>query len=161
MRKSKLDYPHIKQEVVKRLAVGEKPKSISRDVGLSQSQVYRFARREDIRALIEQEHMKLMVHVPDAVKKVGSLVEGMGKAKDKDERRLCYEASREVLKIAGILPTATQSTFIQQVYRQQDNPFLSPFIQELMNEHEKKMQFSEQELQELEGEKDKEGNGNR
>ena len=48
MGKSKLDHPPIKQEVVKRLAVGEKPKDIAMDVGLSHSQVCRFARREDV-----------------------------------------------------------------------------------------------------------------
>ena len=64
MRKSKLDHPHTKRDVVKRLAVGERPKSIAKDVGLSQSQVYRFERREGIKALIEEEQRKLVEVVP-------------------------------------------------------------------------------------------------
>ena len=85
-----------------------------------------------------------------------SLVEGMEKAKDKDERRLGYEASKELLKIAGILPTATPSAFIQQTYKEQSNFMLSPVIRELIEEHNKKMQFPKQEDG---GEKDKERNG--
>ena len=58
MRKSKLDTPHIKEMVVKKLAVGESQESIAKDVGLNQSQVSRWiANREDIRSLIEQQQM--------------------------------------------------------------------------------------------------------
>ena len=49
---------------MKRLAVGERPKSIAKDVGISDSQVYRFASREDIKVLIEQEQMKLLAALP-------------------------------------------------------------------------------------------------
>ncbi len=154
MRKSKLDHPPIKQEVVKRLAVGEKPKSIAKDVGLSVSQIYRFGKREDIKPLIEQEQMRVLEGLPDVVENMISLVRGMGKAKDPGERRLCYEASREVLKIAGILPTATQSTFIQQVYRQQDDPILNPVFQSLIDEHNKKMMFD---YKEPRGDKEEDG----
>lgn len=80
----------------------------------------------------------------------------MENAKDKDERRLCYEASREVLKVAGILATPTQSTFVHQLYKQQNNPMLSPVIQALIETHNKNMMFDRQEP---EGEKDKDGNG--
>ena len=130
--------------------------SIAKDVGLSQSQVYRFGNREDIKARIEQEQMKLLQGMPDAVKNVQALVGGLENAKDKDERRLCYEASREVLKVAGILATPTQSTFVHQLYKQQNNPMLSPVIQALIETHNKNMMFDRQEP---EGEKDKDGNG--
>jgi hypothetical protein len=56
---------------------------------------------------------------------------------------------------AGILPTVTQSTFIQQVYKQQNNPILSPVIQEMIKAHDKTIMFDPHEL---EGGKDKEGN---
>jgi len=157
VRKSKLDHPHIKQEVVKRLAVGEKPKSIAEDVGLHHSQVYRFASREDIKALIEQEQMKRLEGMPDAVENMMSLVEGMEKAKDKDERRLCYEAIREVLKVAGILVTPTQSAFVQQGYKQQKNLVLPHFLQEMLDAHNKALLWNKEDKG---GEKDKDGNRN-
>ena len=51
MKKSKLDNPHIKQEVVKRLAVGENQKSIAESVGINQSQISRFSRKQEIKPL--------------------------------------------------------------------------------------------------------------
>ncbi len=74
MRKSKLEIPHIKEQVIKRLAVGENKKSIAKDVGLHRSQISRFANREDIKSFIEQEQMKLVEFVPDAVENVKELV---------------------------------------------------------------------------------------
>jgi hypothetical protein len=96
MRKSKLDHPPTKQEVVKRLAVGDRPKSIAKDVGLSHSQVYRFSAREDIKDLIEQEQRSLVEVVPDAVKNVKSLVREMKDIPKKDVKRqeLSYKATQ-------------------------------------------------------------------
>ena len=54
------------------------------------------------------------------------------------------------------MPTPSQSPFIQRAYKQQTNLFLSPVIQELIREHNKKMRFPKRELEE---EKDKEGSG--
>ena len=70
MKKSKLDTPHIRQEVMKRLAVGENKAAIARDLGLHRSDVSRFAKREDILPLIQHEQMKLVEAVPDAVENV-------------------------------------------------------------------------------------------
>jgi transposase-like protein len=74
MRKSKLDSPHTKVRVVKQLAPGQSQSSIAKEVGLNQSQVCRFANREDIRTLIEQEQARLLEVVPDAVENVKDLV---------------------------------------------------------------------------------------
>ena len=74
MKKSKLDSPHIKAEVIKRIAVGESQSRIAGDVGLHRSQVSRFARREDIKPFIEQEQLKLLEAVPDAVENLTGLV---------------------------------------------------------------------------------------
>jgi hypothetical protein len=70
MKRSKLDTPHTRQEVIKRLAVGENKAAIAQDFGLHRSQVCRFAKREDIRPFIEKEQLKLLEAVPDAVQNV-------------------------------------------------------------------------------------------
>ena len=77
MKKSKLDRPPTKVEVIKRLAVGESQSSIAEEVGLNRSAVNRFAKREDIRPFIEREQMKLVEAVPDAVENVKELVRDM------------------------------------------------------------------------------------
>ncbi len=43
MKTSKLDTPHIKQQVVKELVVGKSQSTIGRKIGISHSQVGRFA----------------------------------------------------------------------------------------------------------------------
>ena len=136
MRKSKLDNPHIKQQVVKRLAVGECSASIAKDVGLHRSQIYRFTKREDVKALIEQEQLKLLEVVPDAVENVKELVRGMKKIPKSDirGRELAYKATHDTLKSVGIMPTPVQSQVITSFY-QQTNIMANPLVEELLEKH--------------------------
>jgi hypothetical protein len=150
VRRSKLDTPHIKQDVVKRLAVGEKPKLIAKDVGLHHSQIYRFAKREDIKPLIEQEQMKLLEVVPDAVENVKELVKEMKNIPKKDAKRreLSCKASLDTLKSVGIMPSPLQSKIITNIY-QQNNLALPSVVRAFIEEHTKKFRFSEEEFKEM------------
>jgi len=142
VRRSKLDNPHIKKEVVQRLAVGERPKSIAKDVGLHPSQIYRFAKREDIKPFIEQEQIRLLEVVPDAVENVKELVREM-KDIPKEEikrRELSYKASLDTLKAAGIIPSSVQSQIITNIY-QENNLIVSPVVQEIISKHVKSLTF--------------------
>jgi predicted transcriptional regulator len=134
MKKSKLDIPHIREKVVKELAVGKSQNVIAKDVGLNQSSVSRFANRDDIRALIEQEQAKLLDCVPDAVQNVKDLVREMRDIPKKDTKRreLSYKASKDVLKSVGLLPTPIQSQTLVNLY-QDNKTLISPFIQELLD----------------------------
>lgn len=148
MRKSRLDTPHIKKEIVKRLAVGESQSSIARDVGLDQSQVSRFASREDIRAFIEQEQKSLLDVVPDAVENVKCLVREMKDipAQDTKRRELSYMATKDVLKSVGILPTPLQSqTFINITKTQ--HTLISPIIQEMLNKIAESFRLTPEEME--------------
>jgi uncharacterized protein YjiS (DUF1127 family) len=136
MKKSKLDSPHIKAEVIKRIAVGESQSRIAGDVGLHRSQVSRFARREDIKPFIEQEQLKLLEAVPDAVENLRGLVRGMKNipAKETKRRELAYKASNDLLKAVGIMPAQTQAPLIKNIYN--DNRLIiSPIVMELLSKH--------------------------
>jgi len=129
IRKSKLDVPHIKDQVVKQLASGESQNSIARQVRLNQSQVCRFANREDIKTLIEEQQMELLKVAPDAVENIKGLVQEM-KDIPKEEikrRELSYKASVDVLKGVGLLPTAVQSQMLINMF-QGSREVLSPKI---------------------------------
>ena len=141
MKKSKLDAPHIKTEVVKRLAVGESQSSISKAVGLHRSQVSRFANREDIQAFIEQEQKRLLEVVPDAVENVKRLVREMKKIPKKENKRreLSFKASSDVLKSVGILPSPVQSQTLVNIYQKNINQFIPPVIQKLLEERNKEL----------------------
>jgi len=148
MRKSKLDTPHIKKEVIKRLAVGESQSSIANSVGLDQSQVSRFSSREDIRAFIEEEQKKLLEVVPDAVGNVMSLVREMKDipAKDTKRRELSYKASTDVLKSVGLLPTPLQSQTLVKIYSSQ-NVFMSPVMAEALKKYGESLKLSPEEME--------------
>ena len=140
-RKSKLETPHIKAQVVKRLAVGEPQEAIAKDFGIHQSQVSRFASREDIRAAIDDAQKQLLECIPDAVENIKNLVREMKHIpKNENKRReLSYKASSDVLKGAGLFPTSVQSqTFINLC--QQNTTILSPVILRLLEAQRREME---------------------
>lgn len=138
MKKSKLDAPHIKALVVKQIASGESQNSIAKEVELNQSSVCRFASREDIRTLIEQEQARLLEVVPDAVENVKGLVREMKDIPKKDikRRELSYKASKDVLKSVGLLPTPIQSQVFINLY-QGPNQIISPLVMKIIGQQMK------------------------
>lgn len=129
-RQPKLDHPAIKDNVIKQLAVGVPQKVIAWQVGIDRSAISRFKSREDIRPFIEQEQMKLLEVVPDAVENVKELVKDM-KALDKNDykgRELSYKASADVLKSVGLLPTPVQSQTLINIFNAEAAAVLSPEI---------------------------------
>lgn len=136
MKKSKLDTPHLKKEVAKRLATGESKSSIARDYDLNHSSVSRFANRSDIQELIKLETMNLLDAVPDAVANIKNLVRDM-KTTPRDDhksRELSYKASQKVLESAGILNTPTGSQTVVNIINKQEN-IIPPIIEELARRH--------------------------
>lgn len=113
---------------------------IAEQVGLSQPSISRFANKEDVRAFIEQEQLKLVEVVPDAVENVKSLVKEMKKIPKKENKRreLSYKASVDVLKSVGLLPTPLQSQTLVNIY-QDNKQLISPIIRKLLDEHMKKI----------------------
>ena len=100
----KLD--HVKDTVVKSLVVGEPQTSIAEQVGVDQSTISRFASKNEIRQLIEEQKGKLVKVLPDAVQNVKVLVKEMkGILKEDIKRReFSYKASRDVLKATNVFP---------------------------------------------------------
>jgi hypothetical protein len=135
MKKSKLDAPHIKAQVVRQLATHQSQNSIAKEVGLNQSSVCRFANREDIIRLIEEEQARLLGVVPDAVQNMKDLVTEMPNIPKKDVKRreLSYKASKDVLKSVGLLPTPVQSQVFINLY-QGNNQILSPVIMHILEQ---------------------------
>ena len=153
-----MDVPHIKKQVIKKLATGEPQASIAKSVGLCQPQISRFANREDIKPFIEQEQMRLADAVPDAVDNVMDLVREMKDIPKKDVRRreLSYKASHDTLKAFGIMPTPVQSQIVTNIYSQKN--LISPASLALLDEHNKKFSFTEEELRQM-GEENKQPDG--
>jgi predicted transcriptional regulator len=134
MKHSKLDIPATKQKVVRELATGKSQRAVGQEVGVSQAQVSRFASREDVRALIDAEAMRLVEAVPDAVMNMKTLVKELLTLPKKDHknRELSYRATVKVLEASGILNTPNLSPTIVNIV--QTNTFLdSPMISKLVD----------------------------
>ncbi len=102
---SKLDKLPVKNEVIHQLAIGETQTNIAKQVGVDRSQISRFAKEDEIIQLIEEEREKLVRVLPDAVKNVKTLVEGMKDEEDIKKLELCYKASKDTLKATGLFPS--------------------------------------------------------
>ena len=128
----KLD--HVKDDVVKKLAIGKSQTSIAEQVGVDQSTISRFANKNEARARIEEEKLKLAEATPDAVQNVKDLVEEMkGIPKDDIKRReLSYKASRDVLKATNIFPSPQFAHSIYNDNRIQTQNNISPTITKLI-----------------------------
>jgi hypothetical protein len=140
VRRSKMDNPVVKKEVIKRLAVGDTQAEIAKDVGLDKSQVCRFSKREDVIPLIEQEQMRLAEVIPDAVNNVKALVREMPKIPPKQTKRreLSYKASTDVLKAAGILPVPVQSQTMINIFGGK-TLIVSPIVQQMLSQFTQKL----------------------
>lgn len=137
MKKSKLDSPPVKAEVVKRLAAGESQSSIAEGVGLHRSQLCRFANRQDIKEFIEQEQLRLLEVVPDAVENQMELVREMKNIPPKETKRreLAYKASQDVLKAVGIMPTPLQSPVITNIFQNPLDVINGPYAREVIEKY--------------------------
>jgi len=116
--------------------VHENQESIARDVGLNQSQVSRFANREEIKEFIEQEQMKLMEVIPYAVENIKGLAREMPTIPKKatERRELSYKASSDTLKAVGIMPSPAQSLVITNIYEQR-NLNIHPIVEEIVSKY--------------------------
>ncbi len=104
---SKMNKLPVKNEVIHQLAIGETQTNIAKQVGVDRSQISRLANEDKNIQLIEEEREKLVRVLPDAVKNVKALVEGMKNVPEDNIKKLelCYKASKDTLKATGLFPS--------------------------------------------------------
>ncbi len=135
----KLD--HVKDDVVKKLAIGEPQTNIAEQVGVDQSTISRFANENENIQLIEEAREKLVKVLPDAVQNVKDLVEEMPTIPKGDikRRELSYKASKDVLKATSIFPSPQYAHNIYNDHRTQT--IVDPAVMSLFRtDIDKKMQ---------------------
>ncbi len=138
----KLDSLHIKDNVVKKLAVGETQTIIAEQVGVDQSTISRFANKDEIKSRLEKEQLKLAEVAHDAVQNVKDLIKEMPTIPKDDikRRELSYKASKDTLKAVGLYPTPQYAHSLTNIYndnRQQNACILSPNVMEMFANHAK------------------------
>jgi hypothetical protein len=109
-------------------------------VGVSQSQVSRFASRDDIKPFLEKEFMRLVELAPDALDNVEEVIKDKIKNIPKNNikrRKFVLDTSTDALKAVGIMPTPVQSQVITNI--NQKSLFITPAMQEILNNHLKSL----------------------
>jgi len=133
-------------KVAIKACAGETVSKIAKDLDCTRPTVYYALKKDRVKEYIEKHTLQMLENLPGAVKNVTTLVNGLDSAETSDERKLCYQATRDVLTTANVIPSQSQTTLIQNVYNQQNNLIMSPVIQQLMDKHEESMNFSEAEV---------------
>ncbi len=89
---------------------------------MDQPTVSRFASKNEIRQLIEEQKGKLVKVLPDAVQNVKDLVEEMKDIPKDDVKRreLSYKASKDVLKATNVFPSPQYAHNIYNDNRQEE-----------------------------------------
>ena len=128
----KLD--HVKDKVAKMLAVRKPQTSIAKQMGVDQSTISRFANKDEAQKLIEQEQLKLVEVLPDAVQNVIGLVEEMKDIPEDDikRRELSYKATTDVLKATNVFPSPQ---YAHSIYNDnsQNNTIITPEFQAFLD----------------------------
>jgi uncharacterized protein (DUF433 family) len=143
----KVGRPDIANEMVRDYKVaiqacaGKNVQEIARELDCTRDTVYYALKKDRVKDYVEKHTLKMLENLPQAVKNVTGLVDRMEKETDKDERKLCYQATRDVLSVGNVLPSQNQTTLIQNVYNQQNNLIMSPIIKGMIDQHNKLMSF--------------------
>lgn len=121
---------HVKDKVVKMLAVGDPQTSIAKKMGVDQSTISRFANEEEAMKKVEQQKLILTEVIPDAVQNVKDLVEEMKDIpkEDIERRKLSYGATKDVLKAVNVFPSPQ---YAHNIYNDNSQHItITPAIQE-------------------------------
>ena len=139
VKKRRMDSPGVKEIVINRLAAGESQSGIAREMGLGRTGVCRFANREDVQKMVEEQTMSFLEAVPDAVQNVKDLVREMPEIPKGDTKRreLSLKASLKVLEAPGIVNTTTPSQTFLNITKT-DNLILLPEVAAILREHSRK-----------------------
>lgn len=141
--------PFIAQGIV----AGRTQAEIASDLGMTQSNVSRLASREDCKAMIEEQTRILLSKLPDVISlihndidlahKISSYLAGkssiwplQGVIEPKDMLKFydsAYKKAQDLLKSSGILPGATSSVVISQVFNAEKVTVLNPTVQKILD----------------------------
>ncbi len=127
------------QEVIARgLMEGKTIVGIAREVGVERTTVYRQLESSEFRKYL-QTYQKSFIeeNLPKADKVYKKILDKKGD--DIPTLKLQLEAGRDVMHASGVVPSATQSTYVQQIFAQQNQLTLSPTMLAMLKGHQKEI----------------------
>jgi hypothetical protein len=144
----KLNNKEYQVKAIALLAGGEKQTVVAKKLGVSQSTISKFARREDIKPLIEKAAALLIKEglAPAVDLVLDTLHETLDQGVRDDDhncmknllylRKLGIQVAENILKSAGVVPTHAQAPVIQNIIVGNEQ-ILLPTVRELLVAHSK------------------------
>ena len=77
----------VKNEIARAIAGGHSQQEIAKSLGVNQSTISRIVNKDDVKALIEDETLKLLEAVPQAIENIKDLVDEMPEIPKKEIKR--------------------------------------------------------------------------
>jgi transposase-like protein len=126
------------ERIVKGLIEGETISGIAREVGVDRGTVYRVTKSSEFRKYL-QGYQKSFIE--ENLPKADAVYKKILDKKGKDDKtlKIQLEASRDVMHASGVVPSATQSTYVQQIFAQQNQLTLSPMMMAMLKGHQKEI----------------------
>ena len=111
---------------------------IAREAGVERTTVYRQLKSSEFRKYL-QGYQKSFIeeNLPKADRVYKKILDKEGD--DIPTLKLQLEAGRDVMHASGVVPSATQSTYVQQIFAQQNQLTLSPMMLGLLKGHQKEI----------------------
>ncbi len=127
------------QEIIARgMMEGKTIVGIAREAGVERTTVYRQLESSEFRKYL-QTYQKSFIeeNLPKADAVYKKILDKKGD--DIPTLKLQLEAGRDVMHASGVVPSATQSTYVQQIFAQQNQLTLSPMMMGLLKGHQKEI----------------------
>lgn len=127
------------QEIIARgLMENKSIVGIAKEVGVERSTIYGQLKSSEFRKYL-QTYQKSFIeeNLPKADKVYKKILDKEGD--DIPTLKLQLEAGRDVMHASGVVPSATQSTYVQQIFAQQNQLTLSPMMLGLLKGHQKEI----------------------
>jgi hypothetical protein len=126
-------------EIAKGKVNGMSDGAIAKEFEVNARTIYRHRKRPEVIQLIEKVRQGVVERdLPVAYKNWGKYLRDG--SKDKTSQRFKFEATEKTLQMADVLPSANPSTYIQQIFNQ-NNFVLSPLLQKVLEGHTKSLMF--------------------
>ncbi len=135
------------------IVAGKSQEVLALELNTSQTTISRIVNRDDCKALIEAQTRRLLSKLPNVIDLIHSDIDLSNKIADyfagrtaiwpaqgivepKDLLTLynaTYKKAQDLLKSSGILPGATSSVVISQVFHNEKNTVLTPMAQKMLD----------------------------
>ncbi len=125
------------QEIIARgLRENKSIVGIAKEVGVNRTTIYGQLKSSEFRKYL-QGYQKSFIeeNLPKADRVYKKILDK--KEDDIPTLKLQLEAGRDVMHASGVVPSATQSTYVQQIFAQQNNLTLSPMMLAMIKGHQK------------------------